>query len=190
MFPEWYPDYEYKKHTAMTGALDVLDRTFEEFKGHSGRAYSAVEPFDCDDAEIILLGLGSMMQTARWTAAQMRAQGRRVGVLNVRVYRPFPDRAVRDALAKAKHVVVLDRDIGYGTSGMVFPDVTRVLYPLAERPQVINCIIGTGGKDITPQTIERCVELAEEAHENQTVFWPDARGPKEGIPYSTASLPV
>jgi len=190
LFPEWYPDYEFKKHTAMTGALDVLKDTFEKFEALSGRAYSAVETFDCEDAEVILLGLGSMMQTARWSAAQMRTEGLKVGVVNVRVYRPFPDAEVIAALKDAPPVVVLDRDIGYGTSGMVFPDVTRALYPLPKRPRIINCIIGTGGKDITPKTIERCVELAREGPTSQTVFWPDARGPKEGIPYSTESLPV
>jgi len=190
LFPEWYPDYEYKKHSAMTGALEVFRSTFEAFEAASGRRYAALDRFGCEGAEIILFGLGSMMQTARWSAARMREAGLAVGVVNLRVYRPFPDAAVAAALRGARQVVVLDRDIGYGTSGMVFPDVTRVLYPLAERPRLINCIIGTGGKDITPQTLERCVELARQRPPGQSVFWPDARGPAEGIPYSAASLPV
>jgi pyruvate ferredoxin oxidoreductase alpha subunit len=184
LFPEWYPDFEYKKHRALADSLSVIEGIFGEFEAHFGRRYEPVERHGCEDAEIVLLGLGSMMQTARWTAARLREQGRKVGVANLHVFRPFPERAVVEAVAGAKTVLVLDRDIGYGTTGMVFPDVTRTLYPQAERPRLLNCIIGTGGKDITPKTIERCVELASEDHGDQTVLWPDARGPKEGIPYT------
>jgi pyruvate ferredoxin oxidoreductase alpha subunit len=184
LFPEWYPDYEYKKHTAMTDALAVLETTFGEFEAMTGRAYGAVDADGCDGADVVLLGLGSMMQTAKWTAAQMRARGEKVGVLNVRAFRPFPERAIVDTLKGVGTVIVLDRDIGYGTSGMVYPDVTRALYHVEGRPRAINCVIGTGGKDITPKTIERCVVLASEDHGEKTVFWPDARGPAEGIPHT------
>ncbi len=100
------------------------------------------------------------------------------------VPRRGPEKEVADAVRGARVVCVLDRDIGYGTAGMVFPDVTRTLYPVPRRPRLTNFIIGTGGKDITPQTIERCVELGREGYTKQTVFWPDARGPEEGIPYT------
>jgi pyruvate ferredoxin oxidoreductase alpha subunit len=181
LFPEWYPDYEYKKHRALADSLDVLQDAFRDFERISGRAYGPVLSEGCEGADVVLLGLGSMMQTARWTTARMRARGERVGVLALRSFRPFPERALVEALRGVGTVVVLDRDIGYGTSGMVYPDVTRVLYHVDGRPRAVNCIIGTGGKDITPKTIERCVELGREAGE-QTVFWPDARGPREGIP--------
>jgi len=184
LFPDYYPDYEYKKHRALADSLGVIDRAFEDLGARSGRRYSAVEPHDCEDAEIVLLGLGSMMQTARHAARQMRERGLRVGVVQLRSFRPFPEREVADAVRGARVVCVLDRDIGYGTAGMVYPDVTRALYHLSERPDVLNFVIGTGGKDITPQTIERCVELGQEGYTKQAVFWPDARGPEEGIPYT------
>jgi pyruvate ferredoxin oxidoreductase alpha subunit len=184
LFPEWYPDYEYKKHMALVGALDVLRTAFSAYAEISGRSYEPVEGDALEGAETVLVGLGSMMQTARHAAAALRRRGERVGVLTLRSFRPFPEREVATALAGAKTVVVLDRDIGYGTSGMVFPDVLRSLYPLAQRPRALNCVIGTGGKDITPRTIERCVELASEDLGGRAVLWPDARGPAEGIPWS------
>jgi pyruvate ferredoxin oxidoreductase alpha subunit len=184
LFPDYYPDYEYKKHRAVAGSLGVIDRAFAEFGERSGRRYSAVEPHACEDAEIVLLGLGSMMQTARHAARQLRERGLKVGVAQLRSFRPFPEKEVADAVRGARVVCVLDRDIGYGTAGMVYPDVTRALYHLSERPDVLNFVIGTGGKDITPQTIERCVELGQEGYTKQAVFWPDARGPGEGIPYT------
>jgi len=102
-----------------------------------------------------------------------------------RAFRPFPGEALARAVERARVVAVLDRDIGYGTSGMVFPDVTRTLYSASHRPRALNFIIGTGGKDIPPASIERCVALALDATGDQTVFWPDARGPAEGIAYTS-----
>ncbi|MHC4222441.1 MAG: transketolase C-terminal domain-containing protein [Planctomycetota bacterium] len=184
LFPDFYPDYEYKKHRALADSLGVIRRAFVDYDEMSGRRYGVVDDYDCESAEIILVGIGSMMQTARWTARAMREKGKRVGVLNLRSFRPFPSEEVARVAGRADVVVVLDRDIGYGTSGMVYQDVVRSLYALEDRPRAINCIIGTGGKDITPKTVERCVELATE-HEGRTaVFWPDARGPREGIPYT------
>ena len=184
LFPDWYPDYEYKKHLGLANSITTIRDVFAEFGEKFGRKYKVVETYDCDDAEIILLGIGSMMSTARWTAAQLRKQGKKVGVAMLRVFRPFPTEEIIALAKQAKVLAVLDRDIGYGTSGMVYPDVTRVLYNLKERPPVLNFIIGLGGKDIVPATIERIVELAEQGYTGKDVYWPDARGPEEGIPYT------
>jgi pyruvate ferredoxin oxidoreductase alpha subunit len=184
LFPEWYPDFEYKKHMALTGSLDVMQRVFADYGALTGRSYAPVETYACEDAEIVFVGIGSMMQTVRYVARKLRERGEKIGVVNVRTFRPFPEREVADAAAGARTILVLDRDIGYGTSGMVFPDVTRALYHRSPHPDALNFIIGTGGKDITPAVIERCLELGRAGHQGKTVFWPDARGPEEGIPYT------
>ncbi|MHC4471372.1 MAG: transketolase C-terminal domain-containing protein [Planctomycetota bacterium] len=184
LFPDWYPDYEYKKHEALAGSIEVARRAFAEFEEVSGRAYAPVNAYHTDDAEVVLLGIGSMMQTARWTVKRLRERGEKVGLVNVRLYRPFPDEDVAAAVGDASTVLVLDRDIGYGTTGMVYQDVTRTFYHREKRPALLNFIIGLGGKDITPETIERCYELGREGYKGKTVYWPDARGPEEGIPYT------
>lgn len=184
LFPDWYPDYEYKKHRALADSAGVLRETFGALAELTGRKLDLTDAWYCEDAEVILLGIGSMMQTALHTARELRKKGQKVGVLNVRSYRPFPDEQVVAAVKNARVVAVLDRDIGYGTSGMVFQDVTRALYPLDRRPQALNFVVGTGGKDIAPALIERCVGLARDAKPGQSVLWPDARGPEEGIPYT------
>ncbi len=184
LFPEWYPDYEYKKHMGLANSINVVRDVFEEFGERFGRKYEPAEAYWCDDAEIILMGLGSMMSTTRWTVDQLRQQGKKIGVVNLRVFRPFPAEEIAELTKNARVLAVLDRDIGYGTSGMVYPDVTRVLYNLEKRPVALNFIIGLGGKDIVPSTIERIVELAEQGYDGKAVYWPDARGPEEGIPYT------
>jgi pyruvate ferredoxin oxidoreductase alpha subunit len=191
LFPDWYPDYEYKKHRALTNAVDVLSEVFEAFAERFGRRYAPVEAHLCEDAEVVIVGIGSMMQTALATAEALReAGGPKVGVINLRVYRPFPESLLAAALSEVRggegpeRVLVLDRDIGYGSSGMVYPDVTRALYHEAQRPAVLNFVIGTGGKDITPARLERCLDLARDGYQGQSVFWPDARGPREGLPFT------
>ncbi|MCB9558498.1 MAG: pyruvate ferredoxin oxidoreductase [Deltaproteobacteria bacterium] len=181
LFPEWYPDFEYKKHSALVGAADVLTERFAALAELSGRRYDLVERDSDPGAKTVIFGIGSMMQTARHTAAKLREQGESVAVVNLRVFRPFPEQAVAKALQHAETVLVLDRDIGYGSAGMVYPDVVRALYHAEHRPTVLNFIVGLGGKDITEQTILRSLELAKDGYRGQSVFWPDARGPQEGI---------
>jgi len=183
LIPEFYPDYEYKKHRAMVDSLGVIDDVFDDLASITGRRHRALATHRVEDAETIFLGLGSMMRTVKYTVDEMRERGQKVGVIEMRVFRPFPDEAVRAAVRSAQRVIVLDRDIGYGTAGMVYADVTRALYHAANRPRLVNCIVGLGGKDVTPETVMKCLRLSREAHE-QTVFWPDARGPAEGIPFT------
>ncbi|MBI4612000.1 MAG: pyruvate ferredoxin oxidoreductase [Planctomycetes bacterium] len=184
LFPEWYGDFEYKKDRALSGSLSVMRRIFAEFEERTGRVYGPVKADGCEDAEFIFVGLGSMMQTARFVAMKLREQGERIGVLSLTAFRPFPEEEVRRALGGARTVLVLDRDIGYGSAGMVYPDVTRALYHAERRPEALNFIVGLGGKDVTPKTIERCLELGRGGYQGRSVFWPDARGPEEGIPYT------
>ena len=196
LFPEWYPANELKKHRALADSEVVVRQAFDAIEAASGRAYDLVDAWDCEDADVVLLGLGSMMRTALHAARGLRSRGERVGVINVRSFRPFPAEALARAVGTASTVIVLDRDIGYGTSGMVYPDVTRALYHAPARPDVVNMVIGTGGKDITVSTIERCVELGRGGFQGQSVFWPDARGAPEGPAWTegleppTGSIPV
>ena len=189
LFPDFYPDYELKKHRALADSDQVIKRVFDEYATVSGRQYGLIDCYDTDDADIILVGIGSMMQTARATLPSLKAAGHQVGLINLRAFRPFPSAEIAAAVKDARVVCVLDRDIGYGTSGMVYPDFTRTLFHQRQRPDLLNFIIGTGGKDITPQTIARCVELGLPGYQGQAVFWPDARGAKEGPAYTPGLHP-
>ncbi len=183
LLPDFYPDCEYKKHTAMNGALDVMDAAFDDLASLTGRRQQLVKAHRAADADTVFVGLGSMMRTVRHTVDVLRNDGERVGLVEICAFRPFPEDALRRALGNAKTVIVLDRDIGYGSAGMVYSDMTRTLYAVADRPRLVNCIIGLGGKDITPDTITKCLRLSREKG-GKSVYWPDARGPAEGIPYT------
>lgn len=180
LFPNWYPDFEFKKHNALVQSGAVIQEIYAGFEKQFGRKYELIDTYRCDDAEIIFVGIGSMMSTTRWVVDQLRGKGEKVGLVNIRVFRPFPEKEIAGVLGHADTVAVLDRDIGYGSSGMVFSDVTRSLHNLDKAPKALNFIIGLGGKDILPKTIEDCYAVAKKGYRGQTVFWPDAHVSEAG----------
>lgn len=171
-----YSEYQYKKHSALRNAIGVIDAAHEEFAGVTGRQYSAVETYLCDDAEVILVGMGSMMSTGRQVTNSLREQGEKAGMVSVRLFRPFPEKALRDAVSNARVLAVMEKNIGLGTSGMMFPDLARIFYNDAVRPRLLNFIVGLGGRDVPPDTIEKCYRIAKDAPESGAtgqVYWPD-----------------
>jgi pyruvate ferredoxin oxidoreductase alpha subunit len=174
LFPNWYPDFEFKKHMALFDSKKIIRKLYLEFEERFERKYDLIDAYRCEDAEIIFIGLGSMMSTTKWVVERLRERGEKVGQLNIRVFRPFPDEEMAAVVQNATTLAVLDRDIGYGTSGMVFSDIVRALQNREKGPKVLNFIIGLGGKDIVPGTLEKCFDIAKKGFQGQTVFWPDA----------------
>ncbi len=180
LFPNWYPDFEYKKHIALFNSTEVIRKIYNEFQERFGRGYDLIDTYRCEDADIIFIGVGSMMSTTKWVVDQLRKKAEKVGQLNIRTFRPFPEKEIAEVTENASLVAVLDRDIGYGASGMVFSDITRTLHNQDKKPKALNFIIGLGGKDIVPATIEKCFVIAKEGYKGQTIFWPDANIDGEG----------
>ena len=123
--------------------------SFKKLFGRGGDAL--LEPYRCDDAEHIVVGLGSLTYQLRDVVETLRAEGLKVGVLGVRLYRPFPDEAVAAGPAGARRVIVLEKAVSYGYEGALCSDVKAALYGAAtERavPVVRGLIAGIGGRDI------------------------------------------
>jgi pyruvate ferredoxin oxidoreductase alpha subunit len=184
LFPNWYPEFEFRKHRALANSTIPMRKIFAEFGERFGREYDLIDTYRCEGAEIILLGIGSMMCTARSVVDSLRDRGQKVGLINIRVFRPFPEEEIAQAVGNARMLAVLDRDIGYGSSGIVFADVARTICNRENMPKALDFIIGLGGKDIVPETIEKCVSLAGDGYRGQVVFWPDA-----GIDEETVKKP-
>jgi len=171
-----YSEYQYKKHLALRNAIGVIDMTQEEFAGVTGRQYSNVNPYLCDDAEVILVGMGSIMSSTKWVINRLREQGEKVGMVSVRLFRPFPETEFLNATKKAGVLAVLEKNIGLGTSGMMFPDITRIFSNDDVRPRLLNFIVGLGGRSVPPEIIEKCYRIARDALEGgvaEQVIWPD-----------------
>ena len=122
----------------------------KEFGTHFGRVYGGlVVPYKVEDAEIVLVTMGSLSTTARAIVDEFRRQGVKVGVLKLRVYRPFPSEALQTHLSHVDVIGVVDRDFSCGYSGGVYADTTAALQKLGDGPKVINFVAGLGGRDVT-----------------------------------------
>jgi pyruvate ferredoxin oxidoreductase alpha subunit len=126
-----------------------------------------------EDAEYALVGLGSMMGTTRVVVDQLREEGIKAGMLSVKSYRPFPVREVRKALRNCKAAGVLDRDVSFGTGGILYQDISRCL--VGRGACLKNFIVGLAGRDVTPATIRKSfgIVMDENVQSENDVFWPD-----------------
>jgi pyruvate ferredoxin oxidoreductase alpha subunit len=154
---DYYFEHKRAQAEAMENAYRFIKEVDEEFYKISGRRYQYVEPYEIDDADVILISLGSTAGTIKDVVDNLRLKGMRVGALKIRLYRPFPRDEVIEYLSNASVIGVMDRAIAFGAPyGPVCLDVKSVLQgtKFSELP-VVNYIYGLGGRDIRPGDIER-----------------------------------
>ncbi len=157
---DYYMEFRYAIDQAMQQAKERIRDYGREFRDRFGRDYSAlVEGYRLEDAETALVAMGSLCGTAKDAIDEMREAGRKVGLLKIRTYRPFPSEEIAAALRGAKRVAVLDKNISLGSKGAVGLEVKDVLYG-SDIP-VHDYIVGLGGRDMRKKDIERIVTLAE-----------------------------
>jgi len=154
-FTDYYFEFKRQQVEAIQNVPVVLDRVGKEYQGITSRNYSALETFRMEDAQAAIICLGSTAGTAREVARKLRAEGKKVGVIKLWLYRPFPTEEISAALRHAKALAVLDRAISFGAPyGALCSDVISVLHTLKESPKIFNIIYGLGGRDIQPSDIE------------------------------------
>jgi len=169
-FTDYYYEFKMQQVDALSHAPSVLDRVAKEFKGVSGRSYGILETYGMEDAEAAVLCLGSTAGTAREVARKLRAQGKKVGVVKIWLYRPFPIDEVRAALRNVKALAVFDRAISFGAQfGAVCSDVVSALHTVDKSPRIFNVIFGLGGRDVKPSDIEQVFNEALETAKSGVV---------------------
>ena len=180
-FPEHFMEFKYGQWIAMERAKKVIDEVFEEFEERFGRKYMKVYPEFVEDAEIILVTMGSMTSTTREFVRRLREQGKKVGLVKLTVFRPFPKEELREILKDAKVVAVVERNISFGFGGAVYGELSSAFSRMKEKPKIVDFIVGLGGRDITFNTLNSVVEIAEKAmHEEvDEVNWIDVN--KEAV---------
>jgi len=147
-----------KAHEAALGEIaDLADHWRRRF----GRGVGLLDRYRCEDADEILVASGTAASTAREAVDELRARGRRAGLVRVRTFRPFPAAALREVLTPARRVAVLDRNCSYGASGIFCQEVRAALCGVRGAPPVHGFIAGMGGRDITPRTVEAALAAAE-----------------------------
>jgi len=156
----------------------VLEEVDLSFAAHFGRQYGgAVEDYRCEDADHILVTTGSVTGTARCVVDRMRLEGHRVGLLKLRLVRPFPSARVAEVVKNAKTIGVLDKNISFGYEGTIYTNMNSALQKYRLTPLTLNFIAGLGGRDVTQTDIEIAYTALEtmKPEENGTVKYCNVR---------------
>ena len=161
--PEFNRYFKHSAHEGMLAAADAVERVEARFAEVFGRSYPGpIEAVDCEDADIVLVTLGSIAGLARERAAQLRAQGVKAGLVRIRYMRPFPAQQIAAALANAAAVGVLEKDISFGAEGTVMTNVCSALQQAGNAVPVVNFVGGLGGDDITQAQMRGMFEVLEQ----------------------------
>ncbi len=164
--PAYYMEFKFVQTKAMEESEKVIDEVFADFKKEFGREYIKIVGYKTEDAEIILLTLGSMSGTARAAVDKMRKEGKKVGCAKMTVFRPFPRKELLDMTANVKVLAVVDRDISPGFGGAIFGEAAAQYVNEPTKPMLMNFIVGLGGRDITIPDFEAMVKKAKKALED------------------------
>ncbi|HEX30373.1 TPA: pyruvate ferredoxin oxidoreductase [Candidatus Poribacteria bacterium] len=155
--PENYAKMRYNLHLAMQRAKRLIKETGTEYGRRFGRYYDIVDPYKCDDAEVLLISTSTIASTAKDVIDVIRDEGKRVGLLRIRWFRPFPMEDIRKVARKVQKICVIDRDLSFGFEGAISSEVKAALYPIDPKPQVYGFLMGIGGMDVTPEEIEKAI---------------------------------
>lgn len=159
--PEVYTEAKKVTDEAVKNARKVILKAWDEFADIFGRRYQPVETYRAEDAEILILIMGSLAETAMTAVDKMREAGKKVGLVRLRLWRPFPLMEFRKAISGAKILAVVDRALSPGAvTPPVASEVRSALYSAPKRPKIFSFIAGLGGRDVTTETFEEIVDKA------------------------------
>jgi len=160
--PEIYTEVKMNHQVTLTQSYDHILKVWNEWGKLTGRQYQPVERYQTKDAKILLLTMGCLSEVAEIAVEEMRDQGLPVGLLKLRLWRPFPFQDLREAVKGAELLIVCDRALSLGgPGGPVLSEVRSALYPMAERPATVGYIIGLGGRDVNPSAFKDIVNKAQ-----------------------------
>ena len=167
---DWVMELRRQNWDAARRARGVIKEAYGEFNAVFGERYSTpfFTEFMTDDADTVLIGLGTVCAPGRTACRRLREKGEKVGFVSLRWFRPFPTLELRESLKRFKAVGVIDRDFAHGSpddGGILMHEVRSALYPLKNRPAITNIITGLGGRDVS---IDDCIRMYEIAQKSKT----------------------
>ena len=159
-------------------AKKIIEAVDADYKKHFGRGYGGlIEEYNCDGAEAVLVTMDSMTGTAKDVIDEMRAKGKKIGLIKLKCFRPFPTEKFREIAPKYKAIGVVDRNNSFGSAGggIVAVELARALYDLSERPVIANFHVGLSGTDVTMNQIrymaDETLEAAKTGKVKKVVDW-------------------
>ena len=161
--PFIYTEVKWAQEINLEKAKDVILEAWQEFGKAFGRTYSPIEQYRTAGARVLLLTMGSYSETAMVAIDKMRDDGKEVGLLKLRLWRPFPYEELRKAVKDIDVLIVLDRAVSFGgPGGPVCSEIKSALYAEEKRPQVIGFVGGLGGRDISMAGFEELINHGTE----------------------------
>lgn len=158
----YYFEHKKQEAEAMKDAKQAILDQGKRFGEQFGRTYGFFEEYCMEDAEEALVLIGSTAGTAKATVDQLRAQGKKVGLVKLRVFRPFPAEELAQVLSHCKAVAVMDKSEGFSAcGGPIFAETRSALYDLEHRPKLINVVYGLGGRDVSTGDIAALYQRLE-----------------------------
>jgi len=151
--PNVYMEMRRDIQKAMERVPDIFNEVEKKFKGIFGRTYGPVETFYCDDARVVMVATGTAASTCRKVISDLRSKGEKVGMLKLKMFRPFPVNLIRKYLGLVDKIAVIDRNFSFGASGIFAQEIRAALCNHSGHPPVFGYIAGLGGRDVTPDTL-------------------------------------
>lgn len=169
---DWLMEIRRQTAAAMERSAGVIREAYAEFESIFGRRYGNpfFEEYETDDAEVVLVGMGTLSNPVRVAIREMRKEGKKVGFVRVRWFRPFAAEELARSLGRFAAVGVIDRDFSLGSpymSGVLATEVRTALYPASRRPSVVAFIAGLGGREITVPDVKKMTESVFQAAEGK-----------------------
>ena len=156
-------EFKYAVHGAMQNGKERMKEIFSELANITGRNYGGlIEAYRTEDAEIILVAIGSLAGTIKEAVDELRSNNERVGLVKIRCYRPFPHEDIWDAIKGAKIVLVTEANFSMGSEGAIGMDLKSKLYGRPNSPHVVDFITGLGGREVNKRTIYQIIQKGRE----------------------------
>jgi 2-oxoisovalerate ferredoxin oxidoreductase alpha subunit len=174
--PADYYEFRYKIAKAMEKAKEVIKEVGKEFGERFGRDYSQmIELYKTEDADIVFMGMGSLMGTVKEAVDVLRREGYKVGAAKVRWFRPFPSEELYELAKNVQGIAVLDRNFSFGQEGILFNEAKGVLYNTDAKPIMKDYIVGIGGRDFTVEDVKKIandmLKIVESGKLDEEVDW-------------------
>jgi len=178
--PDRYMETRYALQESIKGAKSVIKKVAEDFKKAFGRYYGGlVEEYKTEDAEVVVVSMGSIISTIKDVVDELREEGEKIGVLKIRTYRPFPKEEVMEVLKGKKRVVIIEKCVSIGGTGILTADIKASLYGMEKPIPISNFIMGLGGRDIKKEDIRQVIKISEKGIKENEFYGLDEKIVKE-----------
>ncbi len=178
--PDWYMDFRYMMYEAMENAKKLIPEIDKEYGRQFGFEHGElVDKYKCEDADLILLTMGTIGSEAKVAVDNLRREGLKIGSARIRVFRPFPTEEIRKLAENTQMFTVIDRAASLGMEGPLATETKASLYNQEDKPLIAGFIAGLGGRDVTFKTVEKIakksLEWMKKGKVEKETSWVDVR---------------